>query len=284
MADPSLRTLQNWMQDAVTAPGGVQRGITAAIDRNGLTIGEVVRDSNLLPAEQRVAIYARGYLLRLRECLRAEFPVFHALAGDQVFDLFAGAYVWSHPSASPSLMDLGAGFAEFLRATQPAGTEPGAIETLPANIVALERARSESARETGIERDPSHFLPMTLDSLFQMTERSFRLPPTTRLLRSDFPLTDLVQRVDRGETVLPTPAALETYHAVSRHRYRVIVHELHPWQFAFLDALGKTGTPLHAAIEKAAEHTALSSDTIWGEALIWLPAAYDAALLTPTQS
>lgn len=46
-------------------------------------------------APARLDIYARGYVLRLLECLRAEFPILLALVGDQVFEMFASSYVWS---------------------------------------------------------------------------------------------------------------------------------------------------------------------------------------------
>jgi hypothetical protein len=114
MAEPDLGVLQRWMLSAVTTPGGVDEGVRVARDRFALDVAETVKGSNRLSAHARLAIYARGYVLRLLECLRAEFPILLALVGDQVFEMFASSYVWTRPSRSPSLYDLGAGFAEFL--------------------------------------------------------------------------------------------------------------------------------------------------------------------------
>ena len=55
-----------------------------------------------LPADDRLDIYARSYVMRLAECLRAEFPVLRALIGEPVFDLFSGGYLSARPPSSPS--------------------------------------------------------------------------------------------------------------------------------------------------------------------------------------
>ena len=95
MVDAELGLLQRWMLSAVTTPGGVREGIRVARDAYALDIGDAVKDSNRLSAPARLEIYARGYVLRLLECLRAEFPILLALVGDQVFEMFASSYVWS---------------------------------------------------------------------------------------------------------------------------------------------------------------------------------------------
>ena len=282
MTEPSLRLLQNWMFDAVTTPGGLAEGLQLAKDRYGLTPQQVVRGNNLLTAEQRVEIYARGYLLRLLECLYAEFPVLRALCGEQIFDLFATSYIWSHPSTSPSLMDLGAGFAQFLRATQPSGTVPGDIASLPANLAELERARAVSARQMGIERDRTRLPFLSMDDLFRLSNDVFHVPDTVAVLSCDFQLLDLIAQADRGEKPLAPPAANPCLYAVSRSRYRVLIHPIKPWQRAFLQALGTDGTSLAQAVAQAASQTDCSVDSLWGQALLWIPAAYDSALLTMT--
>ncbi|MFY9760933.1 MAG: DNA-binding domain-containing protein, partial [Xanthobacteraceae bacterium] len=126
MADADLGVLQRWMLSAVTTPGGVREGVREAREAYALDIGDAVKGSNRLSAPARLEIYARGYVLRLLECLRAEFPLLLALVGDQVFEMFASSYVWSRPSRSPSLYALGAGFADFLQSTRPdSGVTPG---------------------------------------------------------------------------------------------------------------------------------------------------------------
>ena len=248
--DTDLGVLQRWMLSAVTTPGGVREGVRLARDRYALDTADAVKGSNRLSAHERLEIYARGYVLRLLECLRAEFPILLALVGDQVFEMFASSYVWTKPSQSPSLYDLGAGFAAFLEATRPAsGEKPGSIEALPANLAALERARAEAFRARGLENDQAHHAADVFTLM--LSGASLRLPASARLLSLAFDFADAIAAVQRGETP-EVPQAKPTCYAVARSRYRVSVHVLQPWQFAFLGACGTKGLPLQAACDAVA--------------------------------
>jgi hypothetical protein len=279
-ADTDLGILQPWMLSAVTTPGGVREGVRLARDRYALDTTDAVKGSNRLSAHERLEIYARGYVLRLLECLRAEFPILLALVGDQVFEMFASSYVWTQPSRSPSLYDLGAGFAAFLEATRPAsGAEPGSIEALPANLAALERARAEAYRARGLESDQAHH---TTDAFTLMISgASLRLPPSARLLSLAFDFSDAIAAVRRGETP-EVPQAKPTCYAVARSRYRVSIHGLQPWQFAFLSACGTNGLPLQAACDAVRQTTGHEAAEIQADLLLWLPAALDAGMVTMT--
>jgi hypothetical protein len=279
-AEADLSLLQRWMLSAVTTPGGVGEGVRLARERYALDTADAVKSSNRLSAQARLEIYARGYVMRLLECLRAEFPVLRALVGDQVFEMFAASYVWSRPSRSPSLYDLGAGFAAFLQATRPAsGTEPGAIEAIPANLAALERARAEAYRARGLENDEAHDASDAFTLM--IAGASLRLPDSTRLLALEFDFTDAMAAVQRGETPA-TPPSLPTCYAVARSRYRVHVHVVEPWQFEFLKACGTQGQPLRSACATAAAATAQQPADVEAKLLLWLPAALQAGMVTMT--
>lgn len=276
--DTNLGVLQRWMLSAVTTPGGVREGVRVARDRYALDATDAVKGSNRLSAHERLDIYARGYVLRLLECLRAEFPILLALVGDQVFEMFASSYVWTKPSQSPSLYDLGAGFAAFLEATRPA-SEPGSIEALPANLAALERARAEVYRARGLESDQAHHAADVF--ALMLSGAALRLPPSAQLLSLAFDFADAIAAVHRGETP-EVPQAKPTCYAVARSRYRVSVHVLQPWQFAFLDACGTKGLPLQAACDAVRHTTGSEAAEIQTDLLLWLPAALDAGMVTMT--
>ena len=91
----------------------------AAARRHGLSAEDVVAERRGLSARERLAVYTGGYVLRLLECMRADFPVLRGFIGDSVFDAFAKAYVITMPPVSHSLYDLGADFPRFLRLTLP---------------------------------------------------------------------------------------------------------------------------------------------------------------------
>jgi hypothetical protein len=268
-----LKALQGWLMDVVTAPGGVIEGMRVARDRHAIDADQAVRGSNRLSSTERLNIYARGYLLRLIECLRAEFPVLSALVGRQVFELFASAYIWRRPPRTTSLYDVGAGFAAFLQETRPAGAAAGSIEAIPSQLALLERARAEVHRARGLERQPAR---PTLDAFaLAMSGARFALPDSLRLLRLEFDFLPALAQVSRGQRP-GTPPAAGTLTAVSRSRYRVQVHALEPRQFAFLEAcaapIGSCGA--------AAEAIATDPARFPADIALWAPVALEAGMLT----
>ncbi|MBS0295308.1 MAG: putative DNA-binding domain-containing protein [Proteobacteria bacterium] len=227
MADPGLDELQAWLLAQVS--GGTWGAGEAA--------AEVVVSSNVLSAEERLGIYARSYVARLAECLKAEFPVLLALVGESVFNLFAGAYLSAHKPWSYSLYDLGAGFPAYLDASRPKpDTGPGTLDALPASLARLERAMAEAHRAEGPETsgglDAAHLL---IDPTIPL-----RAPETLRLLRLDF---DLLPTLAQGHADRrpdpPTPG--KHLVAVARNHWRVRVHPLEPWAFDWLARLQQTG-------------------------------------------
>ena len=67
-----------------------------------------------LPAEERVAIYARMFLHRQVDALREMFPKVVAALGDEAFFEVAARYVRQNPSEHPDLGQLGRKLAAFL--------------------------------------------------------------------------------------------------------------------------------------------------------------------------
>ncbi len=262
-----LDVLQRWVLAACTGTGP---------DRNAAA---EVKETEPLSAQQRLDIYARGYLSRLVECLRNEFGALRALAGDEVFDLFAKGYVWSRPPTSPSMFDLGAGFADYLEDTRPQPVGPPASpDAAPAALARLERARLEAGRAPGVETDPDHTL---VDPVVVMTNPGLtvRTPASLRLLRSEFALADVLAAADRGNPP-PEPLASPTDYTVARSHYRVVVHVLAPWQHAVLAACGTAGTSLDRAVAASADTTDLCADEVWTSVFAWLPRAVQAGMAT----
>ena len=247
MAELDLADLQAWMLTRVTAGSWGQHLVAT----DGVRAGDLVRESPALSADDRLDIYARSYVLRLAECLRAEFPVLRALIGPQTFDLFAGGYLSARPPCSPSLYDLGDGFAAYLDATRPEPRSgPGTLEALPASLARLERAVSESGRARGPEGSGG---AARLDVAALMTDPSFRLrtPESLRLLRLDFDFSDAFESQRAGRRPRP-PEPLDTLVAVARSNFAVRVHRVDPLLFAWLGALGDSDGVVAEAARRAA--------------------------------
>lgn len=257
---PELAALQAWLQDAVLAGGAAPGAADRAIDGDAR-----------LPAAERVAIYARSYRGRLLDSLRSEYPALRALVGDTAFDLFAVSYLAVRPPSHFSLYALGAGFADHLAASAPAGE----MMAMPAQLARLERARAEVQRAAGIERSGGRAVAAGLALAPGLV---LRLPDSVRLLRQGFDFSGLIEAVDRGEgAVAPEPS--ETFVAVARNRYRVAVHVLDPWRYAWLEALGEDGAESQAAAALAARRTGRDVGPTLADLALWLPRAAELGLV-----
>jgi hypothetical protein len=290
MTAPPLSALQAWFMTAILTPGGVARGLALAQARHGLAEHEVLRTAD--GAGSRLHVYADGYVLRLLECMRADYPVLCKVMGRELFDFFAKAYVWRHPSRSTTLYDLGAGFADFLAQSQPAGMDAETAQrfAFPAQLARLERALAEASRAPGLEgRTASTFdaasgaasgAAFDPVSLLSGADAAVGLAPCTRLLALSFPLHAWWQQAAAApeDAPPPTPAVETTWIAVGRLHYRVGMHALAPWQFHFLQAAATRAPARQCALE-AARACGLPAGRVLADALLWLPLAASAALV-----
>jgi hypothetical protein len=282
MTSASLHELQDWFLTVMTAPGGVGRGAALAAGRHAWRLDEVVAHTHGAAPDTRMHIYADGYVLRLLDCLRADYPMLLKVMGDPLFTFFAKAYVWRHPSTSPSLYDLGAGFAAFLADSQSGlGEDAGLL--LPIELARLERARTEAGRARGLERGGTA-QPAISHSLALMLGQNMTLsaPPCLRLLDLALPLLPFVDKLGSDGMVPPAPEPQRSYVGVTRMRYRVRAHALEAWQFHLLHALVEQdgrGTSSQHCVQRAAERAGLAVDHLAVQMMLWLPTAAASGLV-----
>ena len=276
MTNERLSLLQHWMKTVVTERGGLEEKLRAAARLYGLSAEDVVAETRGLNAHERLGIYARGYVLRLLECMRADFPVLRGLVGDAVFDAFARAYIITMPPGAPSLYELSAGFPRFLEETRPKDRPPDpgldAMLELPPELARLERARAEVTRAHGTEGDPA-VGPLTTLELFG-GELALQATPCLRLLELKFPLVEFVRSAARGEP----PAPRASFAAVGRANYRVFTEEVALWQFAFLKACARP-SPVYAAVQAVARESGEETGHVLAAAAVWLPTAFEFGFL-----
>lgn len=105
-------------------------------DHDATDTDRIVKSSPELSAADRLSIYSRGYVARLRDHLRKRFPMLRSLTGDHVFDLFAVAYIRTHPPTSYSIFDYGNDLPGFLDDTRPPNAGP--VAGMPAAVARLD--------------------------------------------------------------------------------------------------------------------------------------------------
>lgn len=108
-SDQQIKDMQNWMLDALITPDQISQQ----------DINQVFIDSANLQAEQCLAIYQRGYILRLSKCLAEQFPALCHALGEKLFEQFARQFLVSYPSVSYTLYDLGRRFSAYLEEVRP---------------------------------------------------------------------------------------------------------------------------------------------------------------------
>lgn len=280
----TLEQLQSWLKTIITARGNLKQKLEEAEERCRLSIGDAVESKRGVSAERRLDIYASGYVLRLLDCMKADYPCLMAFMGEELFDVFAKAYIVSLPSQSYSLYHLSERFPQFLRATEPedvSGDElQHALFELPAEIAAFERIKAELAIAKGTEGDDTYnnnSSSFTDPSFYLPGDTSIKASPTLRLLKQKFPLNDFLDELAKGNNPA-LPDRKTTYVAFCRKNYRIRIFELEHWQYEFLNAC-KESSSMHECAQRASAASGVEVKHILAGLMVWLPVAKEVGMI-----
>ena len=134
---------------------------------------------------ERVGVYAEMYWLRMRDTLRADFPLLRRALGDEDFDVLVARHMKARPSRHHSLGRFGAGFSQTVR-------EAGLAGWL-ADLAALEWARAEAF----VAPDAPVLESSALASLGEASRLT--AVPSLRLLALEHELGERWKALDAGE-------------------------------------------------------------------------------------
>ncbi|MDN5926024.1 MAG: putative DNA-binding domain-containing protein [Hyphomicrobiales bacterium] len=151
------------------------------------------------PSPRRFAVYRNNVVVGLVEALKANHPAVCRIVGEEFFDAMARAFVVSGPSASPILLDYGAGFADFIAEFQPVADVP-----YLADVARIERAWTEAYHAPeAIAMTPEALAAIPEDQIAGLT---FSLHPSLRMVWSRFPALT-IWRMNIGDGI-PAPVDL----------------------------------------------------------------------------
>ena len=238
MSDPgALHDLQEWMQNALIQPSSATRQ----------EVDQRFKASNRLSASERLAIYQRSYISRLRLCLAEQFPASRHALGAELFDQFARVYLASEPSDSYTLHQLGRRFPAFLQATRPDKDDPEDQQETWVNfmidLATYERALFVLFDAPGHEGKPWPTTKTPDDALV--------LQPCFHLGAYRFPVANYYHSVsDQSKPSLPP--RVDSHVAITRYDYITSSYPITQQHHVFLQAMQRTES-VAAALDHVAD-------------------------------
>ncbi len=220
MSADTLEAVQRWMHEALVFPRRA----------DGETVDRLFADSGRLSGAGGLAVYQRGYFLRIASCMREQFPALCHALGQPLFDDFVADYIRDQPPDSHTLYDLGRRFPGYLEETRPDRDAPEAWVDFMIDLARFERLVFTMFDAPGHEGKPFAD-PATPD------ER-LRLQPAFALDAYRFAVPAYYHAVRRGE-LAELPPAQSCFAALVRTDYLTRTIAIEAAEYRFLQAMAE---------------------------------------------
>ncbi|HYJ83180.1 MAG TPA: DNA-binding domain-containing protein [Allosphingosinicella sp.] len=242
----ALRAEQEWMHHALIFPREVDGD-----ERDGL-----LSASPNLSAAAGLAIYQRGYFLRIAACMREQFPALTRALGEPLFDDFVADYIRDRPPESHTLYDLGRRFPAWLGENRPDRDRPPAERELWIDFM-IDLARFERQVFALFDAPGHEGRPFAGEDT---PDDRLRLQPCFDLGAYDFPVPAYYHAV-REQREAPLPPAGRSFAALVRTDYVTRTISLTEPQYLFLEAMAG-GADVEAAAEAVARHLGTTAEGV----------------------
>jgi hypothetical protein len=256
MNPPSLQEVQRWVKARVrpaATPLRGERPVVLNLQRGVL-------------GEARLAVYAEGYLARMREALAETYEAVRHVLGETAFRELARAYAQRHPSHEYNLSLAGRHLPEFLQEAEWTSRLPFLLD--------LARLEWLVQRAFHAFHEPARDLAALADQPTEAWERlRIVFQPSVGLIASDWPVLDLWRARTQDRATINIPLAGRPQRVlVFRRGEQVRCELLEPAQFDLLEAL-LAGAALGEACERLARSGGSPPVSAWfarwaGEGLI----------------
>lgn len=217
---------QQWMLDCVINPQQL----------DGDKVNEKLTSSGQLSVSQSLAIYQRGYILRLTKCLAEQFPALCAALGEELFNRFARRYLNLCPSKSYTLYELGSQFPEFLQQDRPDKDLPPQKQENWIDFM-VDLARYERLHFSLFDA-PGH--EGNAWPAIDTPDEQLTVQPCFALAEYQFPVAWYYHAVKENPQV-NLPPKQPSYIALARTNYQVTTYPINQFHFEFLNHLKQHG-------------------------------------------
>ena len=236
----ALEATQRWMQDALffpreVAPASVARHLTG---------------SPRLGAVDGLAIYQRGYFLRIAGCMREQFPALCHALGATLFSDFVADYIRALPPESHTLYDLGRRFPGYLDATR---LPDESWADFMVDLATFERRMFVMFDAPGHEGKP--FADAATP------DERLRLQPCFALGSYRYPVARFYHDVRLGHAPLPPPPG-DSFVALVRIDYVTHTVPLYAPHHLFLRAMAEGGG-VADGIQAVARDQGIPTEEVW---------------------
>jgi hypothetical protein len=174
MSGPSLADLQRWVKSRVRPTGDAPSG--APLD--------ILNPQRGTPGAERLAVYAGGYVARIRHALAEAYGAIRRVAGERAFTELARGYAERHPSRDYNLSLAGRHLPEFLEGWPLTATLPFLPDL--ARLEWLVRQAFHAFEEPPL--DPRRFAQLPLED---WGRARLVFQPSVGLIRSAWPILDI---------------------------------------------------------------------------------------------
>jgi Putative DNA-binding domain len=244
----ALAAAQRRMHDALVLPNADPESARALFAGGGR-----------LSAAAGLAVYQRGYFLRIAACMREQFPALCHALGRALFDDFVADYIRDCPPVRHTLYDLGRRFAGWMEANRPDGDGREAWVDFMIDLARFEYSVFAMFDAEGNEGRPF--------AASDTPDAGLRLQPAFALGRYGFPVADYYHAVRRGESP-SSPAPAPSCVALVRTNYVIRTVALSHTHHAFLAEM-QAGRGVEAALAEVSAQFELDPKAArrsWGEA------------------
>jgi hypothetical protein len=244
MSGPGLEQTQRLLWQLITAPEGAAAGLARLTASERVMAESLVRGNRRLPALERVDIYADMYFYRLRDCLKDDFPAVCAVVGERDFHNLITDYLLAHPPSHFSLRQAGRHLPAFVREHPLSASWPYLGDLARFEWSILEAFDAADA-------PPLELAALTAITAEQWPELRFELTPSLQLLALSWPVRDIWQRTQCGDSpgqIHPQPTPLRVW----RQAFRVFHCSIGAAETTALTAIAR-GTPFAAVCAEVLE-------------------------------
>lgn len=237
---PALESVQRWMQDALIFPRQVTRR----------DVARHLAGSPRLSGADGLAIYQRGYFLRIAQCMREQFPALCHALGAPLFNDFVAEYIRDCPPESHTLYDLGRRFPRYLEASRP---EQADWADFMVDLATFERRMFVLFDAPGQEGKPFAD-PATPDE-------KLRLQPCFAVAAYRFPVALYYHDV-RRKRLAAVPERADSFAALVRTDYVTRTVLLHAPHYRFLHVMAEGGQVADGIVAVARDQ-GMTADAVW---------------------